>query len=585
MKYLYNLKESKHIISNIATFDTETWGLGGGFALGVVYINNTFHRFTDKDKMLNFMLQHKHRYYKFYAHNIEFDLNKLTENLLTFFDGDKDTVKFSGSLFLSATKYFNDKDCVEFRNSLALFKSKLSDISIALGYPKGKTPDKFIKGKICKLEETDFKYCELDCEILYKALIRFQDFVFDRFGCNLKLTIGSQAMNIYLTKFIDRKYKVNSLHHRFRDSYRGGRVEVFKKGYHGYRVYLDDINSLYPFVMSKNLYPDFENLQVSTQKSIFHNVLSDFEGVANVQLENKDNIPIIPYKTVIDGTEKLIFPSGKFRTWVNFNELRFALDRGYKLIDVDKFVWGKPKDYFSEYVTEIYGLRKKASNDFDKLTLKYLLNSLYGKFGQKVKDRKFGTFNNPPDDKSLIFQPFSPISEFGYWGNNNIHYVRHTIFSMCSYVTSYARMELYKLLEKLDFDVIYCDTDSIVTEKRLGNKYYSNELGKLKTEYVIDESIFLFPKHYWLSGKNIKKVKIKGVKVKYHTKNTVLKHCHKFDRVVKSHESLRHYKKKLKAGQLYKAIKNLNFDNDKRIFDNNTDFSVTYSESKPINIS
>lgn len=56
----------------------------------------------------------------------------------------------------------------------------------------------------------------------------------------------------------------------------------------------------------------------------------------------------------------------------------------------------------------------------------------------------------------------------------------------------------------------YSDTDSVFLEQPLDDKYISNELGKMKLEYIAEKAIFLGPKNYYvkkLNGDEISKIK------------------------------------------------------------------------------
>ncbi|WKN02343.1 DNA polymerase [Methanosarcina spherical virus] len=95
----------------------------------------------------------------------------------------------------------------------------------------------------------------------------------------------------------------------------------------------------------------------------------------------------------------------------------------------------------------------------------------------------------------------------------------HTCFCWCSYVTTYARVKLFRAFKALNFEVAYCDTDSIFTNSKIES---SKELGELKEEYRYKEGHFIKAKHYGIvkygkfEGEGFitydKSVKIKGVR-------------------------------------------------------------------------
>ena len=61
--------------------------------------------------------------------------------------------------------------------------------------------------------------------------------------------------------------------------------------------------------------------------------------------------------------------------------------------------------------------------------------------------------------------------------------------------------------------LIYSDTDSVTLEKPLDEKYLSsNELGKMKLEDILNESIYIAPKFYGIiTDKGDKIIKTKGI--------------------------------------------------------------------------
>ena len=86
---------------------------------------------------------------------------------------------------------------------------------------------------------------------------------------------------------------------------------------------------------------------------------------------------------------------------------------------------------------------------------KICLNSLWGKFGQNPKAKHSEYIDNETKDEFL---------KVNY--NTNIY--------IACFTSSWARVKLYNMLEKLDRNVCYCDTDSII--------YIENE----QTKSVVD---------------------------------------------------------------------------------------------------
>jgi len=163
---------------------------------------------------------------------------------------------------------------------------------------------------------------------------------------------------------------------------------------------------------------------------------------------------------------------------------------------------------FKGYVGELYSLRKKykSENNSMELVVKLLLNSLYGKFGQKF----IGRDNWIPANISMEeLDKLDKVERVG-----DFFCVKKTSDPSCfcipiwaSYTTAYARDKLFSYI--IETDPYYCDTDSIITDKELPE---SSELGEMKLEMYIKHGVIVKPKMYaLLDGNNQEYVKVKGV--------------------------------------------------------------------------
>jgi hypothetical protein len=77
-------------------------------------------------------------------------------------------------------------------------------------------------------------------------------------------------------------------------------------------------------------------------------------------------------------------------------------------------------------------------------------------------------------------------------------------------ISAYSQIEIFKKLP--NNKLLYHDTDSLLMEKELDNKYINpNKLGYLKLEHIIKEGYFISPKLYAFINTNnelIKKLKV-----------------------------------------------------------------------------
>lgn len=578
--------------NKFGTFDIETKRdvkTGGAnannFIYGVVFDGKIKHIFHDKNKMFNFMCLRKFKGFKWFAHKAEYDLNGLMENIIK----DTDKVLFADSRLIFAERIIHTRtdkkghthnEKVVFMDSMNYFQTSLANIGHGIGYKK-------INITLDEIEKKDHKsisYCIRDCTVLYKALQMFFDLLRDKFNINPRLTIASNAMAIFQTNYLTDDVPISPLDLFFKDSYYGGRTEVFKK--HLGKGFCYDVNSLYPHSMLGR-FPDPSQLkkQYGTEmlKELLENEL--FEGSARVTLQCNLNIPILPYKA----KNKNYFPTGEITGTYNFNELRYALENGYELIEGFEIVYSRGiESPFAEYVNTIYQMRndyKKEGSAFE-LFCKYLLNSLYGKFGEYHEIREIGCMDDIQEDEDNGTWVFDEIGNtgVGYWklcdesGEIITEYAKHNIFAWCSYVTSYARITLYEFMKKANFDIYYCDTDSLFTPHELPS---SKTLGDMKKEYDILNADFVKPKHY-----SVNSIKAEGKGFLMMDRTTKIKGLRDVTDIYKTEQSIRRVIKtkealirNLNAGDSIITPKQISLDDEKRNWiDENNSIPFTVKE-------
>src|SRR5690606_11940191 len=93
---------------------------------------------------------------------------------------------------------------------------------------------------------------------------------------------------------------------------------------------------------------------------------------------------------------------------------------------------------------------------------------------------------------------------------------------LASYITSLARAYHFNLMEKIGFEhIYYCDTDSIITDKKIKT---GTGIGELKLEHKIKEAVFIAPKSYgFIDNKNKRHTHYKGFSVNTFSYNDLKK--------------------------------------------------------------
>ncbi len=561
---------------NFCVIDIETRGLSArpeSFVFGCLYAHNFKRVFKTREGMVNFLTSSKNPFKYIFAHNAEFDFTCLYDNIILNLD---QSALFVGSTFVNA-KY---KGKI-FANSLTILKSSVKELGKNLGIEKMELANKFKEGeKNIIVTDEDIEYCYRDCEIIF----HFLDKVFSHTN-KIKGTIASCAMEIFKTNYLQRKLKKNPLNEKFRHSYYGGRVECFRFGKIN-PCYKYDINSLYPFVCTRMYFPDFNKMRKGKKTTIGYFkefILNNYEGAAFVTVEHLPNfVGVLPFRR----NSEIMFPTGFFSAWYNFNELRFAIKTGLvKIKQIKEFVYA-PRIQFTElreYMLRFYKLKNETTGA-EKMINKFFLNALTGKFAQKHYGKKT-YFTNPTDaarfknemesyGHTTVSHHFSVerddlfIEVFEKEREKKINW---NIPTISSYITSEARLVMLPFFLKYQKHLLYTDTDSLVLDKPLDSKYVSETiLGMFKKENDTEIDI-IGNKHYSskVDGKKVYHIKGVSKNFKRHKKTF------RFSKMIKTKESL---KRNIHAGMFVEVVKHMTNDYSKRKVINNKTKTIKLNE-------
>jgi hypothetical protein len=407
-----------------------------------------------------------------------------------------------------------------------------------------------------------------DSEISCKAM-HFMFGAFSELGADVRRTISSTAMSLYKSRFLKDKYwrhQIPDLLNEFK-AYYGGRTEAFIRGeIQDYYVY--DFNSLYPSVML-NEFPD-PNSMHHTWRNTVENL--EFEGMSHVDIEAPAQMdyPLLPWRDTsltvtgkVRPATKLYFPLGRFSGWYSHVELRKAVELGYHILKVrETYYFTKSCRPFYEYVTSLYALRLKykAEGNPMEYVVKLLLNSLYGKFGQKFTNRDTVQPFTQTIEQLRKIKEFERIGDYIRIKKDLVDPPSFTIPVFPVYVTAYARIKLWEKINQCQ--PAYVDTDSLFTKKEYPN---SNELGKLKLEMKIRRGIIVKPKFYALQPYDKEAyIKIKGVGCKVTMpifQQLLLNPSITYQKFMKFRESIR---RGFIPNELQNITKELSLEDDKR---------------------
>lgn len=531
-------KIRKKIILGMDTEDDQK----GNMLYTVQYDGKEFSIFTEQYHYVLFLRRLSNKYGR---RNIYIACVNLEYDIINAFRGYYQFLEFNYGAGLIYCKLKDTR--IYFLDTLNHYKMGVKKQGKIIGLEKG-----VVDYKQLKRDKKTLEYCKRDTEITYRFVNYYQKALND-IGCAMRFTIASSAMDLFARQFLKfGMYRIKDKYlDKMRLAYAGGRTEIFKTKAQGQIQYMD-VNSLYPYVMKKFNYPDINSMFAG--KSI------DYEGVSEATIEyvSKDiHVPYLPVKFA----HKLLFPLGKLRGWWSNYELRYGVEQGlFKILKLHESVlFRHTVDLFSEYVDYLYTMRKKykeiktTEGAFYDISLKLLMNSLYGKFGEQVSSQ------------DVIFDNEGMIKEIV---EKEKYYPSHTNYIVSLYVTAYARTVLFEGLTKVakeGGDLLYCDTDSIQYVGKPDILECSLELGAFKSEGLFKSAEYFQPKNYVLYDKDGKpKVACKGVP-QDQSMQYIEKHMAKMWRPIRLRESFRRSDKTLIANLWVEKEKALKSQYDKRI--------------------
>lgn len=411
-------------------------------------------------------------------------------------------------------KFTKDKKSIVILDTLNFWRVPLKVLGESIGLEKLPMPDK---------DAGDFlwnEYCRRDTEIIMKAVQQWADFILRNDFGGFAYTVAGQAFRLYRHRYMWHKIGIHNNENACsieRLAYKGGRNECFRLGEIKGTHKLYDVNSMYPYVMLKEKYPT-KLKYYSERKNIkdLIKLLKDYAVIATVILNTKTPAYCKKYHN------KLIFPVGKFEITLCTPELIYAIEKG-DIIEVKSLAVYQHDNIFKDYVEDIYTRRRQAikeGNKVGKILYKLLLNSLYGKFGQKGIVYEKDSFNPELSTKvwtEIDLDEHTAVKWRALAGlvQKQVDEIesRDSFPAIAAHVTAYARMHLWSLIESQKGKCVYCDTDSLLIEtgkstETPGTMEVGEKLGQVKLEKTCHSGYIWGCKDYRLGGTD----KHKGIK-------------------------------------------------------------------------
>lgn len=519
----------------LLTYDMEWYPESYEHRLTGVFDGQRYRSYTSVRDFLNAELVPKNKYRIFFAHagglaDIQFVLEAIVSRKNA---GVRVDAAFSGSsailvwITIGSTKYLLADSYWLLRDSLrkigqSLGFEKTGDDYFCASYPHCGHPDKET-GPTCifwaplpVLRD----YNRRDCEVLYRGIERFQDELLE-LGGYLKPTIASSALMLFRARFLRQTIPTNeALNVYARQAYVASRVEVLAKRCGPAAYY--DVNSSFPYSMTM---PQPGLLRGTVSASSFSEKTL---GLVHARVSVPPQ-PIPPLPVRVQG--RVFFPTGSFDRWFDSADLLLLLESGGTIDRIREVVDFEPFTDLAAYVETIYELRRTEKDPFRRLVYKYLMNALYGKFGEGEEKESLVLHPSivPPCPNSCEPGTCQCVRQLfpGAFLVKKFMPAAHAHVPISAHITALSRALITRALWQSDRPS-YTDTDSLVTSSDLP---VSDELGSLKREKLVSSGEFLAPKLYRLTHAADCDCGCEGVKVEVRAKGFPRLKSHQFDRL------------------------------------------------------
>lgn len=465
------------------------WALYARRVRGDVWEKPQWFRFDDRSEFWSWVARRTRSRSRLviYAHNVAFDgqvLNAFGE------------LRRRGWRVTSAClegpptiiKWRRGARSIQFLDTLNLWRVPLAEIGRKVGMRKYSMPTTW-----ANRERAD-RYCRRDVTIVWTALLTWWRFLRAHDLGNAAATLAGQAFTSYRHRFmparifIDANEQATALARR---AYVGGRTECFRLGMIDEPGVTLDVNSMYPAVMRTLQCPTrLLTFRTTATLADLERYLQQYALVADVTLNTEE--PAYPH--LVDG--RLCFPVGRFRQALATPELARAVSLGH-VERVHELAIYERAELFREWVEWGWVTRLAARRRGDTLEdwlMRMLMNSLYGKFGQRGRQWEMAGLADDVKVASLT----SWDADLGAWrhvrqlGRELQELVDkgeaiNSMPAIAAHVTSAGRVMLWDDICAAGREhVHYCDTDSIkgarIIEEHLRHRIAAAELGMLKVE-------------------------------------------------------------------------------------------------------
>lgn len=360
------------------------------------------------------------------------------------------------------------KVTVKLRDSVRLMPGTLDSLGKSFGTDDQKedVPQEYKS----KMELYKFRYPAKFWQYLRKDVLALQEIVktfwqliYDKVGSIERLPMTLPALSMKLWRMTLKKPIMVSSQRDLLDlerrAYTGGRTECYAATTADVTVY--DANSLYPTVMESQLYP-------VSYRGGWTDEYNGLDGLYDVEYEQTTT----KFKPVLrdESSNAFTYVGSGVYTKPELDKLTeiggtFRVRSGY--------VYDEMEPLFQSFIRDWYGTRliaQQTGHDGLAYVCKILMNSLYGKFGQREEGECIYFWDEETIEKETekVANGDKDAKEFVEYGEYVIvkeqRHSETTFVAIAAYITSYARLNLYEQMEYVERNngTLYAtDTDSV----------------------------------------------------------------------------------------------------------------------------
>jgi len=264
------------------------------------------------------------------------------------------------------------------------------------------------------------------------------------------------------------------------NSYRGGRIELLKRGYYK-NVYSYDIKSAYPSIM-RNLLDYSYGQWYQTKDCNMPNA-----GIYVINIE-WDNDYISPFSQIY--LNNTVYANGEFQIIVNEQEIDFLNQyhkyNSYEIIEGWEFTPYEKKYPFKKEIDFLFEQKEKSIDKMEKLIYKLYINSIYGKTAQAIDIRDKTEKSEVTYKTGCLWNPI-----------------------YASRITSLTRLQLLKFAMPYIKHTLGFFTDSIHTTKKI-HVSQNPGIGDFTEEFIKAEEISLMAGVRWNKYDDDESQKLRG---------------------------------------------------------------------------